>query len=105
MMLCYYPEFHYAECPILFDIVLNVVMPSVIMLNVVMLSVVMLSVVMLNVIILNGIMLSVIMLSVIMLIVVAPVFQGLSVEEKKSFNDIETSSFVLGSIIQGLKRN
>jgi len=46
-----------------------------------------------------------IMLIVVMLIVVAPVFHGLSVEEKKSFNDIETSSFVLGSIIQGLKIN
>jgi hypothetical protein len=68
-------------------------MPRVIMLNVVMLSVIML-----NVVILNGIMLSVVMLSV-----TAPVFHGLSVEEKKSFNDIETSSFVLGSIIQGLK--
>jgi ribose/xylose/arabinose/galactoside ABC-type transport system permease subunit len=56
------------------------------------------SVIMLIVLILNGI-----MLSVGTLIVVAPVFHGLSVEEKKSFNDIETSSFVLGSIIQGLK--
>jgi hypothetical protein len=58
-MLCYHVEFHYAECRILFTIMLNVVMLSVVMLSVVMLSV---------------IMLSVIILSVVMLSVGAPIF-------------------------------
>jgi hypothetical protein len=43
----------YAECRILFNVGLNVIMLNVIMLNVVMLSVFMLSVVMLNVAMLN----------------------------------------------------
>jgi hypothetical protein len=44
-MLCYYADWHYAECRILFTFMLNVVLLSVIMLSVVMLNVVMLSVV------------------------------------------------------------
>jgi hypothetical protein len=52
-MVCYYAEGHYAGCPILFAVMLNVIMLSVVMLNVIMLSVVMLSVVMLNVIMLT----------------------------------------------------
>jgi hypothetical protein len=44
-MLC-----HYAECRILFIIMLNIIMLSVIMLSVIMLSVIMLSVMMLSVI-------------------------------------------------------
>ncbi len=58
---------HYAECCILFIVMLSVIMLSVIMLSVIMLSVIMLSVIMLSVI-----MLSVIMLSVVILSVVAP---------------------------------
>jgi hypothetical protein len=61
-MLC-----QYAECRILFFIVLNAIMLNVIMLNVIMVSVNMLSVVTLNVIMMNVIMLNVIMLNVIML--------------------------------------
>ncbi len=44
-MLCYYAKRHYAECRILFTIMVNVLMLSVIMLNVIKLSAVMLSVV------------------------------------------------------------
>jgi len=39
-MPCYYAEFHYAECRILFTVSMNVVMLSVVRLNVIMLSVV-----------------------------------------------------------------
>ncbi len=45
--------FHYAECCVLFIVLLNVVMPNVIMLNVVMLNVVMLNVIKLNVVMLS----------------------------------------------------
>ncbi len=58
---------HFAECCILFTIMLNVIMLSVVMLTVIMLSVIMLSVIMLSVI-----MLSVVMLTAIMLVVIAP---------------------------------
>ncbi len=44
---------HYAECCVLFIVMLNVIMPNVIMLNVVMLNVVMLNVIMLNVVMLS----------------------------------------------------
>jgi hypothetical protein len=59
-MLC-----HYAECQILFIIMLNVIVR--------------------NIIILNAVILNVIMLNVIMLIVVAPIFQPqLKVSNSKS---------------------
>ncbi len=44
-MLCYYAERHYAECPISFTNMMNVVMLNVVMLNVVMLNVIMLHIV------------------------------------------------------------
>jgi hypothetical protein len=50
---------HYAECQILFVVVLNVVMLSIMMLNAIILSVFMLNVVILSVIILNEVMVSV----------------------------------------------
>ncbi len=52
-MLCYYADYHYAECRILFTVMLNVVMLNVVMLNVVMLSVIILNVVMLIAILVN----------------------------------------------------
>ncbi len=45
--------FYYAECHILFTIMLNVTMLNVIMLNVIMLNVIMLNVIMLNVVMLS----------------------------------------------------
>ncbi len=63
-MLSHNSECHYAECRILFNIMLNVVMLSVILLNIDMLSVFMLNIDMLSVVMLNIDMLSVVMLSV-----------------------------------------
>ncbi len=53
--LCYY-----AECCVLFIIMLSVVMLNIVMMNVVMMNVVMLNVIMLNVVMLNVVMLSVV---------------------------------------------
>jgi hypothetical protein len=53
-------EFRYAECHILFTIMLSVIILDFIMLSVIMLNVIMLSVIMLNVIILSVVMLSVV---------------------------------------------
>ncbi len=65
-ILCYYAESCYAECHILFTIMLYVIMLIVIMLSVVMMRVIMLSVVMLRVV----------MLCVIMLNVLAPLLRS-----------------------------
>jgi hypothetical protein len=46
-------EYHYAECRVLFIVLLNVVMLSVIMLNVILLSFIALSVIMLNAVMLR----------------------------------------------------
>ncbi len=61
---------HYAECRILFTIMLSLIILFVIMLNVVMLKVIVLKVVMLNVVMLKVIVLKVIMLNVVKLNVV-----------------------------------
>ncbi len=73
---------HYAECRVLFivmlcEVMLNVIMLRVLVLSVVMLSVVMLSVVILSVVMLSVVILSVVMLSVIMLSIVTPILQNL----------------------------
>ncbi len=47
--LCYYGEWQYAECRVLFIVMLSAIMLSVIMLSVIMLSVIMQSVIMLSV--------------------------------------------------------
>jgi hypothetical protein len=59
-MLC-----HYAECRVLFIVMLNVIMLTVVILIVIMLNVIMLSVIILIVILLSVVMLNVILLSVV----------------------------------------
>jgi hypothetical protein len=61
--------YHYAECRILFIVMLNVVMLSAVMLNVVMVS---------------AVMLNVVRLSVIMLCIMVPINE----EEKQFFYDV-----------------
>jgi hypothetical protein len=70
---------YYAECHILFTIMLNVIV----------LRVIMLSVIMLNVIMLNVVMLNVVMLSVVMVSVVTPFY----LPSTKSFNAQDLNNF------------
>jgi hypothetical protein len=59
-----YAGCRYAECCVLFIVMMSVIMLKVIMLSVVMLNVIMVSVVMLNVILVSVVMLNVVILSV-----------------------------------------
>jgi hypothetical protein len=87
-LLCYY-----AECRILFTIILHDIMLSVVMLNVIMLSVVMLSVVMLSVVMLSVVMLSVVAYKKLAIGKHSSLFSSIvSDEEKKYNNDIDTGS-------------
>ena len=90
---------YYAECRILYTIMLNVILLSIIMLNVVLLSVIMLNVVLLNVIMLNVILMNVIMLNVIMLNVVMLIVAMLSVATPFKLVD----SLFLGDESLGIK--